>query len=55
MLNSIKNKKKRLDKIMGCQIDILPTKYLGMPLFEGRLRTKYWDNLLEKIKYKLVG
>jgi len=30
--------KKRIIKVWGCKIDELPTRYLGMPLYIGRLK-----------------
>lgn len=41
-------------KILRCKIDELPTKYLGMPLFMGRIKAKFWNAILGKINKKLA-
>lgn len=34
-------------------MDDLPTKYLGMPMYIRRLKTQYWDSLVQKVQNKL--
>lgn len=42
-------------KIFGCITCELPSKYLGMPLFTRRIRSNFWDEILDKINKKIVG
>ena len=42
-------------KIFEYQNDELCIKYLGMPIFIGNIKAKYWGNLRNKIYSKLLG
>lgn len=43
-----------LVKIMGCKVDSLPIKYLGLPMGASPRRLKTWDPVIEKTQKRLV-
>lgn len=45
-LNLFDKKTKQLARIFSCQIGDLPTTYLGLPLFNGRLTKNYWEGFI---------
>lgn len=47
--------KNKFIKVCGCKEDDIPIRYLGIPLYVGRLKAQYWDNLVQKIQNKLIG
>lgn len=55
VLNSQKAKKSKLARIIGCKSSKLPSVYLGMPFFEGRIKASYWEILINKIQRRLAG
>jgi len=55
ILYSIRSKKSIMAKIFEYQNDELCIKYLGMPIFIGNIKAKYWGNLRNKIYSKLLG
>ncbi|XP_058211464.1 uncharacterized protein LOC131323632 [Rhododendron vialii] len=42
-----------LAQVMGCKIESLPIKYLGLPLGANSRRTKTWKPVLEKMEKRL--
>lgn len=55
VLHSSQVKRRKLANIFGCQSSELPSVYLKMLFFEGRIKASYWKNLINKIQRKLVG
>lgn len=43
VLNSLKIKKRKLERIIGYKSSNMPSVYLGMPFFQGRVRASYWE------------
>ena len=39
---------------LGCSIDSLPTKYLGLPLEAKRRATYVWDEVEERLRKRLA-
>ena len=54
ILNSSKVKKSKLARIIGCKSSNFPLVYLGMPLFEGRIRATFQETLINKIQRRLA-
>ena len=45
----------RICRILQMRAGQLPNKYLGIPLFEGRNKSEFWDSLIEKCQRKMEG
>lgn len=41
--------------ILGCQPSSLPSTYLGLPLIVKKIRTNFWNSILERTQKKLQG
>jgi hypothetical protein len=44
-----------LADILGCGIDSLPVKYLGLPLGASYNAKHIWDDVIEKVDYRLAN
>lgn len=42
-----------LAQVMGCKVESLPIKYLGLPLGANPKRIKIWEPILDKMGKKL--
>ncbi|XP_042519178.1 uncharacterized protein LOC122092948 [Macadamia integrifolia] len=49
------HRKQYISSLLGIKSEKLPTKYLGVEIFKGRVRGSHLLPLLDKIKSKLVG
>ncbi|XP_057817112.2 uncharacterized protein LOC131030356 [Cryptomeria japonica] len=50
--NISKGLQRRIASVLGFKVGTSPTKYLGVPLFEGIGRSRYWDELVDKYHNK---
>lgn len=46
---------RRVSGILEMGIKKLPTSYLGMPLFVGKMSKDMWNPLIDQMKRKLAG
>ncbi len=46
---------RRLARILGCGVAILPMKYLGIPLGASYKSTHIWDGVIKKIEHQLAS
>lgn len=44
-----------LTEILGCQIDVLPAMYLGLPLGGNTKSRVLWDPVVERVHQRLAG
>lgn len=47
--------KKWVTRVLSYKVDELPTRYLGMPFYVRRLKSRYWDTFVQKVQNKLIG
>lgn len=43
-----------LASVLGCEMGMLPTVYLGMPLSRKYEKVEIWDSILERYEKRLV-
>lgn len=55
LFNTNDRRSRRIANILGCQIGNLPSPYLGIPLFSGKMKKDLWNPIIEKITRKLAG
>lgn len=42
-------------RIFGCGIKVFLAKYLGMPLFKGRMKEEYQNLMMDRLAKKMVA
>ena len=53
--NIIASLREKVTNILGCQEASLPNTYLGLPLTIKEVPNQYWNGLVERFQWKLVG
>ncbi len=54
-LGTDERKGERLAKILGCKVGSFPTRYLGFPLSNSRLRKSDWRTIISKMERRIEG
>jgi len=49
------SRRQELIRVSGFSMGNFPTRYLGVPIFSGRVKSWYFDDLLVKISKKIEG
>lgn len=53
--NTDMRKQREIAKILGFKVSLLPSRYLGIPLFLGESKSTLWDPLISNITNKLAS
>ena len=53
-INTLKDRKRKIARILGCEMGSLPSSYLGLPL-GSKLPDSFWIDLIDKFSKNLVG
>ena len=44
-----------IQKLLGFEIALTPSKYLGIPLFQGSCKDSFWDNIVQSIRDRIAS
>lgn len=54
-INTPEGQQRRISRILAMARGALPSSYLGMPLFVGKMRQSLWDPVVSRFNKKLAG